>query len=441
MSRSLLFHRRRYPAVPFDTAEPLPPDDPDDDLILLGQHSISTSLVDYPKTPSTTVGNYYVDATNGNDNNTGTSVNQAFRTIQKAYSVASSGDTILVRQGNYILTSALMLNKSNIRLWNYGTERPTLNRNLGGTTTGEGAYGIRVTAGNNHIKGFELVGVPERSERLDSCLAIHIIAPNTKVEDIWVHSGRTGSIYCTTGSNGSLVQDCIVWNNRQVNLPSQATNSWDGMVVTNWSHASEHTSNVTFVRCLVANAGDDGFDLWGGRNCKIIDCVSIGAGIWPNGVSSGGDAGGFKLGGATGGAGGNTLQGSIAFGCRETGINSNGTKWGTNTIIYNTATRNNRGMRTLGDTNAPNTRNNIVVNNPTSNSLHSSNRSHNTFDLGISNAGFANTGEADYSLGPGSACISAGTNIGGGGTNLGASDVALKLLKTWLPRADIAYRQ
>lgn len=44
---------------------------------------------------------YYVDATNGNDTNNGTSTSLAFRTIQKCASVAVAGDTCYVRGGTY----------------------------------------------------------------------------------------------------------------------------------------------------------------------------------------------------------------------------------------------------------------------------------------------------------------------------------------------------
>jgi hypothetical protein len=44
---------------------------------------------------------YYVDGTNGNDSNTGTSLSQAFRTIQKAASIMQAGDTAFIRGGTY----------------------------------------------------------------------------------------------------------------------------------------------------------------------------------------------------------------------------------------------------------------------------------------------------------------------------------------------------
>jgi len=50
--------------------------------------------------PALAATNYYV-ATNGNDNNNGTSLSTPFRTIQKCATVAVAGDTCLIRSGTY----------------------------------------------------------------------------------------------------------------------------------------------------------------------------------------------------------------------------------------------------------------------------------------------------------------------------------------------------
>lgn len=55
------------------------------------------NLTPFKTFAETTSNTYYVDSRNGNDNNTGTSVNQALKNIEKAYEKASeSGDTICV---------------------------------------------------------------------------------------------------------------------------------------------------------------------------------------------------------------------------------------------------------------------------------------------------------------------------------------------------------
>lgn len=45
--------------------------------------------------------NYYVDGSSGNDNNSGTSLGQAWQTIQKAFDNATAGSTVYIRGGTY----------------------------------------------------------------------------------------------------------------------------------------------------------------------------------------------------------------------------------------------------------------------------------------------------------------------------------------------------
>ncbi len=51
--------------------------------------------------------NYYVSGSSGNDNNSGTSVGTAFRTIQRAINRVNAGDTVFIRGGTYSQTLSL----------------------------------------------------------------------------------------------------------------------------------------------------------------------------------------------------------------------------------------------------------------------------------------------------------------------------------------------
>ncbi len=51
--------------------------------------------------PSTTGKTYYVDGTNGNDSNNGTSLTTAFKTVAKSIDLVAAGDTVLIRRGLY----------------------------------------------------------------------------------------------------------------------------------------------------------------------------------------------------------------------------------------------------------------------------------------------------------------------------------------------------
>ena len=55
----------------------------------------------FTTTPAMPPANYYVDGVNGNDNNTGTTPPQAWKTIQKAANTLTAGKTVLVFPGTY----------------------------------------------------------------------------------------------------------------------------------------------------------------------------------------------------------------------------------------------------------------------------------------------------------------------------------------------------
>jgi hypothetical protein len=51
--------------------------------------------------PSSTGTTYYVDGTNGNNNNIGTSQSAPFRTIARTLPLVAAGDTVLIKKGLY----------------------------------------------------------------------------------------------------------------------------------------------------------------------------------------------------------------------------------------------------------------------------------------------------------------------------------------------------
>ena len=99
---------------------------------------------------------HYV-ATDGSDENPG---NEAlpFRTIQKAADTAQSGDTVLVRGGQY--TEEITLNNSGVTFMSVGPDRAVVD---GG---GRRPHGFHVPGGGNItdivIQGFEITGQTEK---------------------------------------------------------------------------------------------------------------------------------------------------------------------------------------------------------------------------------------------------------------------------------------
>lgn len=396
---------------------------------LLGVGSISTSLVDYPKSANVTTGNYYVDGTNGNDSNSGTSLGAAKKTISAAVTAASSGNTIIVRGGTYAMTSALQVTKSlNIR--NYGTERWIIDRSTGGTS-GVNHVGIRITAPNVHITGFGIKNAPTRSDASYASYALEISGVNNaKIEDGVAWGGGTAA-FMVMNSNDSVIMDCVSIG---ASGAGDGTDRPDGFVSTADRNAGKRSNRTVFVRCLAANSGDDCYDFFVTKDGKVIDCVAISAGYGPTGATLG-DGNGFKMGGWNdpsglgNPAGNNTCQGSVAVRCKAQGLNHNTTQLA-NYFYNNTSWANAYGIindTPVGYASSNIARNNIAVNSTVYNTSVAGTQQNNTWNLSILNAGFASTSIGDLSLGTGSSCIGAGV----GGVNLGASTVALELLKKW----------
>lgn len=70
----------------------------------IAMRAIATAMLIATATtvPSVALANtYYVDGTNGNDNNSGASASQAVRTIAKGSTMLKAGDTLLIRGGTY----------------------------------------------------------------------------------------------------------------------------------------------------------------------------------------------------------------------------------------------------------------------------------------------------------------------------------------------------
>lgn len=397
---------------------------------LLGVGSASTSLVNYPKTGSVTSGDWYVDPSSPT-NGVGT-LEDPFNTLESALSAVSSGETVLVRSGTLYPTTVFYRTSNwaeTVRIFNYGNERPVIdcvnNVNVGNTGR---AVAFDSSSGNEHWKGFEIKNATN--------IAFDILGANVTIEDMWVHDcgkdlstteGRGMIRAYRSGVNvGILIQDCAVWNCGDG--ITTGTNAPDCYQVA----ASTTSSGVKFVRCFGAHGADDVFDLWGGTNTLILDCVAYKGGYYSNGLSAG-DGGGFKMGGSRSGIGNNSLVGSIAVACkseaikpnssplastftRNTCVDSVGYGWNLN----NATTDGNRHIAT----------DNIDYNNGLGPGLNSTrvDDTFNSWNLGISNPSFSDPSSFDWSLITGSSAIGVSSTSG----NLGASTIALSIAKEWI---------
>jgi len=381
--------------------------------ILAGVGSQSSSTTLYPKTGPTYSGNWYVDAANGNDSNSGTSLGSAFQTLGRALSAVQDGQRIIVRGGTYSFSSAISRSTSwatGIEVFAYGAERPVLD--FAGASASFGAINVTYSD-REHWKGFEILNSPSRGFRFADS------ATGWKVEDCKVRRCALDGIYMI----GSNVTNITVIDNEVTEVGASGgggTNTPDGIVCTGF------TSSHVIARNKVANCPDDGIDLWSGRNCVVVDNAIYGAGYHYIDGNQGGDGNGIKAGGPD--AFDNEIRGNIAVGCKAYGITDNSTNDGndyySNTTAYNDGDYGlNTGTDTVGTIAVDNL---VVFPYRDSSGVPGSN---NSWNLGITDPLFADVPNHDYSLGVGSPAIGAGVE----GDNIGASTVALELAKVFYP--------
>lgn len=158
---------------------------------------------------------YYVDGTSGNDNNNGTSTGSAFKTIQKAASVAVAGDTVYIRGGTYF---------ESVRPTNSGASgNPITFRNYNGesvtVSAGDPVTGWTLDSGNVYYaacnwdmgQGFNQVVV-------DGDLMIEGRYPNI--------TDKNGMISATYDNK---TFNCTAYENRvESTALNQATDYWKG---------------------------------------------------------------------------------------------------------------------------------------------------------------------------------------------------------------------
>ena len=399
---------------------------------LLGVGSSSDSLSTYPKTATTTTGNWYVDPVNGSDSNAGTSVGAAFATLGRAFTSVTDGQTILVRAGTLTPSSRFIRSTSwatGINVWNYGTERPVLSASSLGS--GSNSRILTLTGANEHWKGFHVRNVNQGTQ------AVYIDGSDYTLEDMWVSHCLGDGIYVAnfgSGASDNVIQDCAVW--RLGDGTSTGTNVPDCIVAT--GNTSTPTLGNRFVRCFAAHGPDDGIDLFRARGTRVIDSVVYRSGrYWNN--NNAGDGNGYKMGGGDNNSGDNHAIGCLALACRANGFTHNEARNDTGTdpnivFAFSTSVDNSgAGFDTGGDqTNHKNVFRDSIANGNGSVGYVGPNatEARTSRTLSISNPLFAATGSWDYSLASGSAAI----GVGLGGDNLGASAIALEIAKEWLAK-------
>lgn len=320
---------------------------------------------------------YYV-ANNGNDANAGT-ISQPFLTISRAQTAVVPGDTVYIRGGTYVMTTAqvstyssiwayvTLLNKSGtsgnrINYWAYPGEKPVFDySNIKPPNYRVNAF--EVTGSWLHIKGLDVTGVQvtiTTSNTQSICFSANG-GSNNIYEMCSMHDGMAIGFYLTRGSN-NLVLNCDAYrNNDPVSQSGGGVNG--GNVDGFGNHPNAGGINNVFRGCRAWFNSDDGYDCISAHESTVFEnCWAFYNG-YATGFVSRGDGNGFKAGGYGSAAltslpvnvPRNTTRFCVAVRNKSNGFYSNhhleGSDWYNNTGYLNASNYNmlNRKAKTAAD--------------------------------------------------------------------------------------------
>ena len=253
---------------------------------------LSISIIAYSST-------FFV-STSGSDFNPG-SKEQPFKTLNKAWSVISRGDTIFMRAGNYnnsIMPATTYFRNKNgtstdpIVIINYQNEKPVLDYSDATFTAGKCGFCIE-NVEYLHIKGIRITNInqPITGNIAQYGIILWSNVSNCVFEQIETdHIGGWG-ITIGDNCNNNLFLNCDSHNN--ADPYSAVPYGWaDG-----FQSGSPSSTNNIFRGCRAWANSDDGWDFRLYDGSVILDsCWSFRNGFKPNTWEHGGNGEGFKLG-------------------------------------------------------------------------------------------------------------------------------------------------
>lgn len=228
---------------------------------------------------------FYVSTT-GSDSAAGT-VSAPFRSLTKAQSVASSGDTVTIRGGTYssftIAASDSNYNyvhnitKSGIAYVAYAGETPVFN--FANVTTAKRVAAFHIVDGVTGVtfRGFHVTGVKVGSQKQSECFRV---VGNATFDRIICRDNQANGFYFTIRGGGTCV-NCDAYNN--IGLAGTSIGNTDGF--------GAHARSVSFRNCRSWRNSDDGYDCISSANAHTFDHC------WAYNMTAGGDSNGFKIGG------------------------------------------------------------------------------------------------------------------------------------------------
>lgn len=253
-------------------------------------------------------------ATTGNDTTGDGTSGAPYRTVERAWTDASPGDTIEMAAGTYVNAAREnLVSKTTPDAQNWIRVKAADGATVvvqATTSDFQGAFDI----GNTRFISFEGIEVDTPSYHGFHAKAD---ARNIAFIDCDVHDGgytgfEIGGTSVTDAARYCYAQDCDSYNN----IDSSQANA-DGFGCKAYGGDSN-----TFIGCLAHHNSDDGFDFYRGNYTLLIECDAYRNGYNASEVATSGDGNGIKLSGGADSWSGTTRTaaeqgGTRAFRCRS----------------------------------------------------------------------------------------------------------------------------
>ncbi|WP_236354929.1 right-handed parallel beta-helix repeat-containing protein [Konateibacter massiliensis] len=229
---------------------------------------------------------YYISPS-GSDSNAGTYASP-YKSITKAQSVASSGDTVYMLGGTYsdftIASSDSNYNyvhditKSGITYRAYSSQNPPI-FDFSNVSTSKRVAAFRVASGVTNVTFLcmYVTNVKVGSQKQSECFRIE---GNATFNQVYCYNNEANGFYFVNNGTGQCIK-CDAYNN--IGATSTSIGNTDGF--------GAHGNGVTFTQCRAWNCSDDGFDCITSKGSNTFDTC------WAYNMNAGGDSNGFKIGG------------------------------------------------------------------------------------------------------------------------------------------------
>jgi len=237
---------------------------------------------------------YYV-ATDGHDANGNGSKNFPYFSLEKAWGSISAGDTIYMRGGQYKYSTRQDLIGKNgrsgyrINIWAYPGELPIITKSDEFDLSGQ-THLIYIDADYLYLKGLE-ISYFQQKPGIKAASALFCLTSNSIFENLNYHHNALG-MFIRENSSNNLILNCDFHNNYDPydELPY---NHADGLDLSDMPSGTVNTVKG----CRFYENADDGLDLWNNNGKVLIEnCWAWRNGYREDGITTGGDGSGLKLG-------------------------------------------------------------------------------------------------------------------------------------------------